>query len=51
LLWFALAATVLLADQYSKLWIMERYAYGEGEFFTSFLIWFAPITMVLPLAF
>jgi len=36
LLWFAIAATVLLSDQYSKLWIMERYAYGEGEFFTSF---------------
>jgi signal peptidase II len=36
LLWFAIAATVLLSDQYSKLWIMERYAYGEGEFITSF---------------
>ena len=36
LLWFAVAATVLLLDQCSKLWIMERYAYGEGEFFTSF---------------
>ncbi|MGB0669507.1 MAG: signal peptidase II [Porticoccaceae bacterium] len=36
LLWFAVAATLLLLDQYSKLWIMERYAYGEGEFFTSF---------------
>ena len=36
LLWFAIAATVLLSDQYSKLWIMERYAYGDGEFITSF---------------
>lgn len=36
LLWFAVAATLLLLDQYSKLRILERYAYGEGEFFTSF---------------
>jgi len=36
LLWFAVAASVLLLDQYSKLWIVQRYAYGEGEFFTSF---------------
>ena len=36
LFWFAVAATVLLSDQYSKLWIMERYAYGEGELFTGF---------------
>jgi signal peptidase II len=36
LVWFAIAAAVLLSDQFSKLWIMERYAYGEGEFFTSF---------------
>jgi signal peptidase II len=36
LVWFAIAAAVLLSDQFSKLWIMERYAYGEGEYFTSF---------------
>ena len=36
LVWFAIAAAVLLSDQYTKLWIMERYAYGDGEFFTGF---------------
>ena len=36
LVWFAVAASVLLLDQYSKLWIVQRYAFGEGEFVTSF---------------
>lgn len=36
LVWFAIAAAVLLLDQWSKLWIVERYAYGDTEFFSSF---------------
>jgi len=36
LVWFAIAAAVLLLDQWSKLWIVERYAYGLTEFFSSF---------------
>ncbi len=36
LLWFAIAAAVLLLDQWSKLWIVERYAYGDTEFFSGF---------------
>ena len=36
LVWFAIAAAVLLSDQYTKFWIIERYAYGDGEFFTGF---------------
>ena len=36
LVWFAIAAAILLLDQWSKLWIVERYAYGDTEFFSSF---------------
>ena len=36
LVWFAIAAAVLMLDQWSKLWIVERYAYGDTEFFSSF---------------
>ena len=36
LVWFAIAAAVLFLDQWSKLWIVERYAYGDTEFFSSF---------------
>ena len=36
LLWFAIAAAVLLLDQWSKLWIVERYAYSDTEFFSGF---------------
>ena len=36
LVWFAIAAAVLLLDQWSKLWIVERSAYGDTEFFSSF---------------
>ena len=34
--WYAIAAAVLIADQITKLWIMERFAYGDAEFFTGF---------------
>ena len=36
MLWFALAASVLLLDQYSKLWIVERFAYGDIESLSGF---------------
>lgn len=36
MLWFALAASVLLLDQYSKLWIIERFAYGDIESLSGF---------------
>lgn len=36
MLWFALAASVLLLDQYSKLWIVERFSYGDIESLSGF---------------
>ncbi len=36
MLWFAIAATVLLLDQYSKLWIVERFAYGDAQVLSGF---------------
>ncbi|MBT5388968.1 MAG: lipoprotein signal peptidase [Porticoccaceae bacterium] len=33
---FAIAAVVLLSDQWTKLWVMERYAYGDREVISSF---------------
>ncbi|MGB2045699.1 MAG: signal peptidase II [Porticoccaceae bacterium] len=36
MLWFAIAATVLLLDQYSKLWIVERFAYGDAQVLSDF---------------
>jgi len=35
-LWFAIAAAVLLADQLTKLWIVENYTYGAGDSITTF---------------
>ena len=36
MLWFAIAASVLLLDQYSKLWIVERFAYGDAKVLSGF---------------
>ena len=36
MLWFAIAASVLLLDQYSKLWIVERFAYGDAQALSDF---------------
>ena len=36
MLWFAIAASVLLLDQYSKLWIVERFAYGDVQVLSGF---------------
>ena len=36
MLWFAIAASVLLLDQYSKLWIVERFAYGDAQVLSGF---------------
>ena len=35
-LWFVIAAVVLLADQLTKLWIVENYTYGAGDSITAF---------------
>jgi signal peptidase II len=35
-LWFAIAAVLLLADQLTKLWIVEHYTYGSGDSITAF---------------
>jgi signal peptidase II len=34
--WYAIAVAVLIADQITKLWIVERFAYGDAEFYTGF---------------
>jgi signal peptidase II len=34
--WFAIAATVLLLDQLTKLWIMAEFALGDSRFISSF---------------
>ena len=34
--WFALAATVLLLDQVTKLWVMTEFTLGDSRYVTGF---------------
>ena len=43
--WFALAATVLLLDQLTKLWVMTEFTLGDSRYITGFFNLVSALTM------